>query len=103
MQTIMTRVAATTMRVTVLARPGYGLSSPLRKSHNQEDGRPGCRRLCASDATLNVLESQRPTIRSLETIQAEGSPREHEPETEWPDEPSSSFSARPAGPLWTDD
>src|SRR5262252_3377218 len=101
MQMIITRVAAMTMRVTSLARPGYGVSSPFRKSHNHEADGPGCRRLCARDATLNVLESQLPTIRSRETIQAEGSSREHEPETGWPDGPSSGFSARPEG-QWTE-
>src|SRR5580698_786393 len=39
LQTIITRVAARTMRATVTARPGYGASSCFRNSHSHVDDR----------------------------------------------------------------
>src|ERR1700675_320784 len=39
MQMIMTRVAATVIRATNAALPGYGASSPFRKSPNHDHGR----------------------------------------------------------------
>src|SRR5580658_4487095 len=42
LQTIMTRVAARTMRATVTIRPGYGASSCLRNSHSHASGPDVC-------------------------------------------------------------
>src|SRR5580658_5030839 len=58
LQIIITRVAASTMRATVTARPGYGASSCFRNSHNHTDGRGASSRPCASGMAMT------PTLKS---------------------------------------
>src|SRR4029077_19774739 len=96
-QIIMTSAAAITIRATIPARPGYGASSSLRKSRNQDRAPGDSCRLCAIVAILNLRELSQRRTRRLEIIRGRDFGRGPEPDTSKPNAPNSGFAARPEG------
>jgi len=88
MQIIMTRVAAITMRATSAVLPGYGDSSCLRNSSNQDSDEEMVEMLCAAVAMLNFRESSQPQTHQLERALVLDFPHAHEPGTWMPGVPS---------------
>src|SRR5271170_3609276 len=91
----MTRVAASTIRAIVPARPGYGANSSLRNSRNQVRAWGDSYRLCAAVAIFNLRESSRWLTHQFETNQKAGWIRAHERGILRPNGPSLEFLGRP--------